>query len=136
LVLLNFHAFGYYHGTRIGFWGEFESPQTLEKFTHKINDLYRTTATVFPFGPELIKRVGVISGGAQSHSADAAALKLDAFVTGEVSEYNMQFAREEGFHFVAAGHYATERLGIQALGKQVARQFGLEVEYIDVPVPV
>jgi putative NIF3 family GTP cyclohydrolase 1 type 2 len=61
---------------------------------------------------------------------------LDAFLTGEPAEHAMADAREGGLHFIAAGHYATETLGIRRLGELVAARFDLEHEFIDVPNPV
>ena len=48
----------------------------------------------------------------------------------------MNVAREAGNHYLAAGHYATERLGVRALGEHLAERFGIDVEFIDVPNPV
>ena len=87
-------------------------------------------------GPAEITTVGIVSGGAQEAIHQAIALGLDAFVTGEISEWVQNLARETGTHFVAAGHYATERLGIRALGEHLAERFGLEVEFVDIPNPV
>ncbi|CPO77764.1 metal-binding protein [Bordetella pertussis] len=60
----------------------------------------------------------------------------DAYITGEASESTVHLARETGVAFVGAGHHATERYGVQALGEAVARQFGIRVEFIDIDNPV
>ncbi len=85
---------------------------------------------------ETVETVGIISGGAQKEFAEAIAAGLDAFITGEVSEWVMNTARESGVHFLACGHYATEVCGIRALGELVAERFNVEVEFVDVPNPV
>jgi putative NIF3 family GTP cyclohydrolase 1 type 2 len=66
----------------------------------------------------------------------SAAEGLDIFITGEVSEHIMHYAREEKIHFVAAGHYATEKFGIMALSDHLSRKFPLQVKFIDIPNPV
>jgi putative NIF3 family GTP cyclohydrolase 1 type 2 len=61
---------------------------------------------------------------------------VDAYLTGEASEHNVHFARESGVAFISAGHHATERYGIQALGEHLAAQFGLVHHFIEIPNPV
>lgn len=60
---------------------------------------------------------------------------MDAFITGEVSEQTIHVARELGIHFFAAGHHATERYGVWALGDWIAAQHGIEVRFLDIPNP-
>ena len=91
---------------------------------------------VFDAGPEQVERVGIVSGAASSALAEAVALGLDAFITGEPSEHVMADAREGRIHFIAAGHYATETFGIRRLGDLVAERFGVEHEFLDIPNPV
>jgi len=91
---------------------------------------------VFDGGPERVRRIGIISGSAAKYLPQAVALGLDAFLTGEPAEHVMADAREAGIHFIAAGHYATETLGIRRLGELAAERFDLEHEFIDVPNPV
>lgn len=87
-------------------------------------------------GPEVVHSVGVISGAAASMLADAAALGLDAFLTGEPAEHSMADATEAGMHFIAAGHYATETLGVRRLGELLAERFGVEHRFVEIPNPV
>jgi len=82
-----------------------------------------------------ISRVAWCTGGAQGYIERAVAAGADMFVTGEVSEQTVHVAREEGVHFVAAGHHATERYGAQALGEHLAQQFGLEHRFVDIDNP-
>ena len=89
-----------------------------------------------PTPEDPVSSVAIISGGAQKELHQAVAAGLDVFVTGEASEWVMNVALESGTRFVSAGHYATERLGVQVLGERIADQFGIEVEYIDVPNPI
>ena len=83
-----------------------------------------------------VRRVAWCTGGAQGMLADAVDAGADAYITGEASESTVHLARETGVAFVGAGHHATERYGVQALGEAVARQFGIQVEFIDIDNPV
>lgn len=83
-----------------------------------------------------IRRVGWCTGAAQSAIEQAAAIGLDAFITGEVSESTVHLACELGIHFYAAGHHATERYGAQALGQHLSEKFNINHRFIDVPNPV
>jgi len=91
---------------------------------------------IFDYGPDMIKKVGIASGGAQKDINQAVAAGLDLFLTGEVSEHNLWYAQEEAIHFVSAGHYATEKFGVLALGELLQKKFGIVVEFIDIPNPV
>ena len=70
------------------------------------------------------------------HIVDAAAEGYDLFLTGEAEEPSLHTARELGIHFVAAGHYATERLGVQAPAARLADRFGVDWEFLELPNPV
>ena len=87
-------------------------------------------------GPDVVHSLGVISGAASGYLGDAIALGLDGFLTGEPSEHSMADARENRVHFIAAGHYATEMLGIRRIGELVAERFGVEHRFVPVPNPV
>ncbi len=84
----------------------------------------------------LIASVGWCTGAAQGYLEQAAAAGLDAFISGEVSEQTTHLARELGITYFAAGHHATERYGVQALGAHLAVQFDIEHQFIDIPNPV
>lgn len=90
----------------------------------------------FLAGPDPVRTIGIVSGGAAKHLDDAIAAGLDAFVTGEPREPAMNDAREAGIHFFAAGHYATETFGVRALGERLAREFGIRHVFADVPNPI
>ncbi len=83
-----------------------------------------------------ITRIAWCTGGAQGVFLDAAYAGADVFITGEVSEKTYHEAQETGVHFIAAGHHATERYGIQALGSWLESRFSLQVMYIDIDNPV
>lgn len=84
---------------------------------------------------KLIERIGLCTGGAQDMIEQAAIMKCDAYLSGEISERTTHSARELGIDYFACGHHATERGGIQALGEMVAQHFGLPVTFIDIDNP-
>jgi len=134
--LLDIEPFGEHNGRTIGFCGRFPEPITPQQLTDKSADIFGQQARSFLNGPNPVRSIGIISGGAQSEFHQAIAKGLDAYVTGEASEWVMNWARETGTHYLAAGHYATERLGIQALGNELESKFDLEVRFFDIPNPV
>ena len=83
-----------------------------------------------------VQRIAWCTGAAQGYIEAAVAAGADLFLTGEASEQTVHVAREEGIHFVAAGHHATERYGVQALGDHLAEKFGLQHRFIDIDNPV
>lgn len=89
-----------------------------------------------PGGPASIRDVAWCTGAAQGQIERAADLGCDAFLSGEVSEHTTHVARERGIHYYAAGHHATERLGVRALGEELARVFAIDHRFIDLPNPV
>ena len=86
--------------------------------------------------PALIKKVGWCTGGGQDYIELAVQQGCDAFISGEVSERTTHIARELGIHYFAAGHHATERYGVKALGEWLAKEHGFAVEFIDINNPV
>jgi putative NIF3 family GTP cyclohydrolase 1 type 2 len=86
-----------------------------------------------PGGPEEIRRVAVITGGAGSEVEDVAASGADTFVTGEGPHWSYPLAEELGINLVYAGHYATETFGVRALGIHIAQRFGIPHEWIHRP---
>jgi len=129
--------FGDFKGRAIGFVGRSHSGIGIAELSARCAQVFNgRKPLVQGSGPEVIHTIGVISGAASEYLPAAAALGLDAFLTGEPSEYSMADAREAGIHFIAAGHYATETFGIRALGELVANEFGVEHRFIAVPNPV
>ncbi len=135
LQLKNIQPFGDYKGNYIGVRGDMDRIKS-DIFFKQIETLLGRKPVVFPYGPESISRVGIISGGAQKEVRQAVEADLDAYITGEVSEYIMHYAQEENIHFVSAGHYATERFGIQALGALIEEKFKINVQFVDFENPV
>lgn len=83
-----------------------------------------------------VRRIGWCSGAAQSYFEPAIDAGADVFVSGEISEHSVHLARESGVPYIAAGHHATERYGVQSLGVHLAERFGVRCEFVDADNPV
>lgn len=134
--LVERQPFASHQGLEIGFKGRFEPAIPATELARRCAEIFGQEPLAFLSGPDRVTSLGIVSGGAQREFYQAIAEGLDAYITGEVSEWVMNVAREEGVHYLAAGHYATERLGVRALGEHLAERFDLEVEFIDIPNPV
>ncbi len=120
----------------IACYGVLAQPQTLQQLTHHIQHALQRTPQVIGYANPDIARIAWCSGGGQGYFEQAIALGVDAFLTGEISEQNVHVAQETGVAFIAAGHHATERYGVQALGEHLAAKFGLEHRFFDQDNPV
>ena len=120
----------------IGFGGALDEPASIDELTARVREKLGSEPVVFAHGPDRIERAAVITGGAARYLGEAANAGYDLFLTGEPAEPTLHTARELGIHFVAAGHYATEKIGIKALTERIAGRFDLEWEFIDLPNPV
>jgi dinuclear metal center YbgI/SA1388 family protein len=134
--LVDLQPFGDHDGLPVGFKGRFPQPIPAAALVERCRTIYQHEPFAFLEGPDPVATLGIISGGAQQDVYTAIQEGLDAFITGEVSEWVMNVTREARIHYIAAGHYATERLGIRALGEHLHERFGIEAEFIDVPNPV
>ncbi|WP_456374322.1 Nif3-like dinuclear metal center hexameric protein [Thiolapillus sp.] len=118
-------------------WGaELSVTLEAEELRQRLCELTGREALLLSGGAHPVKRVAWCTGGAQSWLSKAADQGYDAFITGEASEASFHIARERNIHFYSAGHHATERHGIQALGEELSERFGVRHEYIDIPNPV
>jgi dinuclear metal center YbgI/SA1388 family protein len=120
----------------IGFGGPLTEPVDIAGFAARAKEVLETEPMVFEHGPELIETAAVITGGAARHLADAAREGYDLFLTGEAEEGTLHASKELRIHFVAGGHYATERVGIKALAAKIAERFDLEWQFVELPNPV
>lgn len=119
----------------IGLHGSFSDPTTADAVQRRLCAVLDREPLHIAGGPATIHTVGWCTGAAQGYIEQAVALKLDAYISGEISEQTVHIAREAGIHYFAAGHHATERFGAKALGEHLARQFGLQHEFIDIDNP-
>ncbi|OGS07591.1 MAG: Nif3-like dinuclear metal center hexameric protein [Elusimicrobia bacterium RIFOXYA12_FULL_51_18] len=128
--------FGTYDGETIGFKGVFRRPRPLSEIATILK--HKLSAEIRPlnFGPKKIRTLGVVSGGGQRMFDQAIAAGLDLYITGEISEFVQETARENKANFLSAGHYNTEKAGVWALERLLRSKFGIKTEFIDVPNPV
>lgn len=87
-------------------------------------------------GEHPVRRIAWCTGAAQSSIQQAAQQGVDLFISGEISESTVHYAREMGIHYIAAGHHATERYGVQALGELLVNRFSIQHSFIDIDNPV
>ncbi|QUM84976.1 MULTISPECIES: Nif3-like dinuclear metal center hexameric protein [unclassified Moritella] len=115
--------------------GKFEDEISTEELTQRIETQLNRAPLVVDAGKP-IKSVAWCTGGGQSYIELAIEQGIDAFISGEASEQTIHLAREAGISFFAAGHHATERYGVKALGEWLAEEKGLDVTFIDIDNPV
>jgi dinuclear metal center YbgI/SA1388 family protein len=116
--------------------GEFEQAISLTDFEQRVVEKLQRQPLVIAGGEHEIKTIAWCTGGAPDFINEVVAANVDAYLTGEVAERTTHTAREEKVHFISAGHHATERYGVKALGEYLAEKFALEVSFIDVANPV
>jgi dinuclear metal center YbgI/SA1388 family protein len=133
-------SFGEVRGQALGLTGAWSAPISRVEAVSRVCAGVLAGAPpqfVFPYGPELVRKVGLCSGAASDLLEAAAASGCDMFVTGELSERAEALAKELQITLVAAGHYATEVFGPQRLVDEIRRRFvDLDVRFIDVPSPL
>ena len=119
----------------VGLLGSLAEPTTARDFARRVQEVLGREPLLVE-GTGMVRRIGWCTGGGQGYIDDAIAAGVDLFLTGEASEQTFHSARENGVSFIAAGHHATERYGVQALGDYLARRFAIEHLFIDCPNPV
>jgi dinuclear metal center YbgI/SA1388 family protein len=120
----------------MGWVGRLDAPVTLSACARNIGANLQRVPQVIGDAGRPVSRVAWCSGGAQGYFEQAIALGVDAYLSGEISEQTVHLARESGVAYIAAGHHATERYGVQALAAHLAGHFGLECEFVDIDNPV
>lgn len=123
-------------GSALGCVGILTQPASGSEFAARIAATLDREPLHLPGAAPLIRRIAWCTGAAQSYLEAAIDQNVDAFLTGEISEPTVHLAREAGLHYFAAGHHATERYGVQALGAHLAEQFGLQFAFVDIANPV
>lgn len=109
--------------------------QTLDGFAAGVSSRLGRPPLVVGEGGRVLRRIAWCTGGAQGYFEQAIAMGADVYLSGEISEQTVHLARESGVAYIAAGHHATERYGVQALGEHLARRFGLLHSHIDIDNP-
>ncbi|PVZ16094.1 MULTISPECIES: Nif3-like dinuclear metal center hexameric protein [unclassified Pseudomonas] len=119
----------------VGLAGALPEPVSAQEFAARVERVLGR-APLLVEGKRAVQRIGWCSGGGQGYIDQAIAAGVDLYLTGEASEQTYHSARENGVSFIAAGHHATERYGVQALGEYLARRFAVEHVFIDCPNPI
>jgi dinuclear metal center YbgI/SA1388 family protein len=126
--------FGDYKGHPAGVAGQLPRTRSLAQFVAETEaSLGEPVVKVWAFGPETVRRIGVVSGGAGFLVGEAAKADVDVYLTGEVSHNVFHDARELGLNVVYGGHYATETAGLKALAEHLSDRFDLETVFLDLP---
>lgn len=115
--------------------GEYAIAQPLADIALLLEQQLGRQVLVQDAGIGAVRKLAWCTGGGQGYIEQAAAAGAELFITGEVSEKTIHCSRELGIHFIAAGHHATERYGVKALGEYLAAQLGLTVHFVDIPNP-
>jgi dinuclear metal center YbgI/SA1388 family protein len=128
--------FAEHRGRALGRHGLLPAPASAAEVAARLGEALGSTPLVLPGGPEQVRSVGVVSGAAARDVREAAACGIELFVTGEPEEDAPYLARELGVTIVAAGHNATETVGVRALAARLADVFGIDTGFIPVWNPV
>lgn len=133
-------SFGDVRGHALGLSGSWDEPLSRAEAMGRISDGVlggNEPQFVFPYGPDVIRKVGLCTGAASDLLLDAAKDGCDLYITGELAERAGELARELQVTLVAAGHYATEVFGPQRIADDLAREFpDVEVRFFDLPSPL
>lgn len=129
-------SFGRAPGDELGLYGSLPQAMTTDVFARHLEDKLGRAPLHIPGGASQINSVAWCTGAAQSYIDQAVSVGVDAFVSGEISEQTVHVARESGIHYFAAGHHATERYGVQAVGNHLAQHFGIEHQFVEIDNPV
>ena len=135
-ALLGWRPDGRFGEQDIGWTGRLAAPQTLAELERHVAGALRRTPLTIGDADRRIERVAWCSGGGQGYFEQAAALGVDAFLSGEISEHTVHLARESGVAYLACGHHASERYGVAALAAYLNRNCGLQCEFVDLDNPV
>ena len=117
----------------IGVLGQAPAGLALPQFVAQVEEKLDTEPQVLTHGPHTVERVAIVSGFGADQAAEAKALGADTFLTGETSHANYWAAADYGLNIIYAGHYATETVGVKALGQHLVDTFDLEVKFFDFP---
>lgn len=119
----------------IGLVGELNESMSVNAFRKLVEQAVEREVLFENVGGKEIRRVALCTGGAQGYIEQAATVKADVFITGEVSEQTIHIAREMGIHFIAAGHHATERFGVRSIARFLSEEHDLDAVFIDIDNP-
>lgn len=125
--------FGLYHGTAIGRAARLNTAIHRDLLCENIGAYFEADPLLWPFGPETVERIAIVSGGGLGQMKEAAEAGFDLLLTGEPAHASYWPASELKMNVLFAGHYATETWGVKAAGQALSKKFDLETEFIDLP---
>lgn len=135
--LLGFHSSSRFGDQDIGWLGSVQAGiRTVGELARAIEMSLGRAPLLIGDPDQRINHVGWCTGAAQTLFAESIAAGADVYISGEISEQTVHLSRESGVPYLACGHHATERYGVQALGEYVADHFGIRHQFIDIPNPV
>jgi dinuclear metal center YbgI/SA1388 family protein len=120
----------------VGNIGCLSPAMNAQEFVRHVSSRIGRKVLHIPGGPETVKNIAWCTGAAQGYIDRAVEMGVDVYISGEISESTVHIAREEGIHYIAAGHHATERYGVKALGELLAAELEIEHLFIDIDCPV
>ncbi len=133
LELVDVQPFGIHRGTPLGCKGRLPEACSMEDVVSRLSARQGEPVKTLPFGPAVVRNVGIISGDAPWGAAQAMAEGLDMYITGEPAHEIYHHCLEQRIHAIFAGHYHSESYGVQALAQRCARETGVRTMYLDVP---
>jgi dinuclear metal center YbgI/SA1388 family protein len=134
LGLRGLKPFGAYHGREIGFAGALPKIMRYAEFKRRVEEATGSVVRSMDFGPQSVRTVAVVSGGAAEMVEEAGRKGLDVFVSGESKLEALHSAQEWGVHAIFAGHYATETFGVKAVARALASRFRVESDFVDLEI--
>lgn len=118
-------------GVKIGVLGNVET--NINALLQNVSTQLHTQARLLAHGPQEVRRLAIVSGFGADRVAEVKQLGADTFITGETSHANYWAASDYGVNVIFGGHYATETVGVQALGQHLATKFNIETKFFDFP---
>lgn len=122
-----------YEGTNLGVIAAQQHGVKFDYLLARFEQSVGAPLLVQPFGPRVCSRIGIISGGGASYIEEAAALGCDTVLTGETSNSHFYMAESYGLNLIYGGHYTTETVGVQALGRHLGEKFGIDFHFVELP---
>jgi len=117
----------------IGVKGELEKPLNIEELSQKLVRQGKSVNVMLPFGKDLIKSLGIISGGASEDVEQAVEEGLDAYITGEFAHEQYHYAKEMGINVIGGGHYETEIVGVNLVMQKLMKEKSIDCKFLDFP---
>lgn len=127
---------GQHPSNSLVWYGQIPKKSKIEDFTKHLEKKLDRVPLVLAKSDHKVKKIAWCTGAAQNYFKDAIELGVDVYLSGEVSEPTFHLASESGVAYISAGHHATERYGVQALGEHLQKKYGVEYQFIDIPNPV